>query len=115
MKINEADKPKHGGDKYQVINLIIVHTHVQKTAVVEMLYTRTCNISATTMAPVSIQISPPSLEALSRSPVDTPSLKTPATCDAGAHMISIQQPVAQYDTHIFYNTATFCTYLKENV
>lgn len=89
MKINEADKPKHGGDKYPVINLIIVHTHVQKKDVVETRYTRTCNISETTMAPVSIQISPPPLEALSRSPVDTPSVKRPATCcadyiDAGA-------------------------------
>jgi hypothetical protein len=74
MKINEADKPKHGGDKYPVINLIIVHTHVHKKDVVEMRSTRTCNMSATALAPVSIQISPPPLEALSRSPVDTPSL-----------------------------------------
>jgi hypothetical protein len=75
MKINATDKPKRGGDKHPVIKVIIVPTHVQKKDGADTRYTRTHNKSATMTAPVSIQISPPPLVALSRSPVDTPSLR----------------------------------------
>jgi hypothetical protein len=82
MKINEVDKPKRGGDKYPVINVTIVHTHVQKKDGVEMLYTRTCNKSATVMAPVSIQ----NFSSTSRSPFKVACghsiTQGPATCDA---------------------------------
>jgi hypothetical protein len=95
MKINEADKPNRGGDKYPVINLIIVHTHVQKDEVV-MLYTRTCNKSATIMAPpVSIQ----NFSSTSRSPFKVACghsiTQRPATCDAD-HM---HAEACSYDKH----------------
>jgi hypothetical protein len=56
VKTNEKNKAKHASDKYRVINFIIVHTHVQRKDVIEMLYTRTHNKSATTTAITSIQI-----------------------------------------------------------